>query len=107
MRSTILTSAGLSGSRARAYSGKRIPHSLQEHCSYQSSIVSEKGSVMEEKFIRQVKDAYDALWKQMKQKFNRHVSFGDLFTDRWETSRHSNLSTGKKWERHSCRYKKR
>src|SRR5262245_16517622 len=107
MRSITLTSAGLSGSRARPYSGRQIPPYRQGRCSYQLSIVSEKGRVIEEKFIRQVKEAYNVLQNKMKQKFNRHVSFGDLFTDRWETSRHSNLSTGKKWQRHSCRFKKR
>src|SRR4030095_5352787 len=49
---------------------------------------------MEETFIRQIKDTYNALRNQMKLKFNRHVSFGDLFTDRWETSRHYGFGEG-------------
>jgi len=49
---------------------------------------------MEETFIQQLKSAYNVLQNKMKQKFNRHVSFGDLFTDRWETSRHYGFGEG-------------
>lgn len=36
---------------------------------------------------QQLKDLHRRLREQMKCEFNRHVSFGDLFTDRWETAK--------------------
>ncbi len=35
----------------------------------------------------QLKDLYCKLREHMKFEFNRHVSFGDLFSDRWETAK--------------------
>src|SRR5262249_25437033 len=95
MRSIALTLADLSGRRAHHFSGRQIPHYPQGRCNYHSSIVSDlKGIEMEETILQQVRDTYRALRSQMKQKFNRHVSFGDLFTDRWETSRHYGFGEG-------------
>jgi acetyltransferase-like isoleucine patch superfamily enzyme len=39
-----------------------------------------------------IRRLYEGLRGQMSQRFRRHVSFGDLFTDRWETA--SNLGFG-------------
>lgn len=42
---------------------------------------------MELPLADKIKSTYTALRKQMWEKYRRHVSFGDLFTDRWETAK--------------------
>jgi acetyltransferase-like isoleucine patch superfamily enzyme len=37
---------------------------------------------------------YAKLRKRMRKKYNRHVSFGDLMTDRWETAKHYGFGEG-------------
>jgi len=37
--------------------------------------------------IKIIEKVYKSLNKQMREKYNRHVSFGDLFTDRWATAK--------------------
>ncbi len=41
----------------------------------------------ESTLMKQIKNLYLQLRAQMKRNYNRHVSFGDLLTDRWETAR--------------------
>ncbi len=41
---------------------------------------------MHKYYLRQLHKIYLKLRKDMKKKYNRHVSFGDLITDRWETA---------------------
>ncbi|MGI8602765.1 MAG: acyltransferase [Verrucomicrobiales bacterium] len=43
---------------------------------------------------RRVRDLHAALSFQMRERFNRHVSLGDLFTDRWETARNFGFGEG-------------
>jgi acetyltransferase-like isoleucine patch superfamily enzyme len=42
---------------------------------------------MDESIIERIKHAYLQLRNQMREKHHRHVSMGDLFTDRWETAK--------------------
>ena len=49
---------------------------------------------MEESIIERIKNAYVDLREQMWTKYKRHVSFGDLFTDRWETARRYGFGDG-------------
>ena len=42
--------------------------------------------VMNEPIIESIRSAYTSLRKKFKDEFGRHVSFGDLFTDRKETA---------------------
>ncbi|MBT4122956.1 MAG: acyltransferase [Candidatus Ruthia sp.] len=42
---------------------------------------------MEVSITEKIKKAYTILREQMWEKYKRHVSFGDLFTDRWETAK--------------------
>ncbi|MBU1419943.1 MAG: acyltransferase [Proteobacteria bacterium] len=49
---------------------------------------------MDEKLLNQIKILYNSLSKQMRQRFNRHVSFGDLITDRYETARRYGFAEG-------------
>ncbi|NKB23682.1 MAG: acyltransferase [Kiritimatiellae bacterium] len=44
--------------------------------------------------LQKIKELYQQLCTQTKQKYNRHVSFGDLFTDRWETAKSYGFGEG-------------
>lgn len=44
--------------------------------------------------LNRIRTTYSELRLQMKQLFNRHVSFGDLFTDRWETAKFYGFGEG-------------
>jgi len=44
--------------------------------------------------IENIRSTYIILSTRMKEKFNRHVSFGDLFTDRKETARANGFGEG-------------
>jgi acetyltransferase-like isoleucine patch superfamily enzyme len=44
-------------------------------------------SSTEATLVKRIRRAYAALREQMWRRYRRHVSFGDLFTDRWETAR--------------------
>ena len=46
-----------------------------------------KGDSMEETLINNLKSIYNQLREQLWHKHRRHVSFGDLLTDRWETAK--------------------
>lgn len=41
-----------------------------------------------------IKSIYLKLRDEMKLKYNRHVSFGDMFTDRWETAKYHGFGEG-------------
>ena len=41
-----------------------------------------------------LKEIYSLLRDEFKTKYNRHVSFGDLFTDRWETAKFYGFGDG-------------
>lgn len=49
---------------------------------------------MDEKLLDQIRLLYSSLSMQMKQRFNRHVSLGDLLTDRYETARRYGFAEG-------------
>ncbi|MHC4873965.1 MAG: acyltransferase [Planctomycetota bacterium] len=49
---------------------------------------------MENSIIQSIKNSYKNLCSQMKEKYQRHVSFGDLFTDRWETAKNYGFGEG-------------
>ena len=40
-----------------------------------------------ENLLDELKEAYRNLRDEMMRKFERHVSFGDLISDRWETAK--------------------
>jgi acetyltransferase-like isoleucine patch superfamily enzyme len=42
----------------------------------------------------EIKDLYKSLRDQLKRQFNRTVSFGDYFTDRWERARYQGFGEG-------------
>ena len=44
--------------------------------------------------LKQLQNLYVSLRKQMKEKYHRHVSFGDLLTDRWEIAKHYGFGDG-------------
>jgi len=46
------------------------------------------------KFKSKIIALYQSLRSEKKAKFNRHVSFGDLFTDRWDTARYLGFGDG-------------
>ena len=48
----------------------------------------------QEALLEQLRDLHSQLRKQMKHQFNRHVSLGDLLTDRWETAKHCGFGEG-------------
>lgn len=48
----------------------------------------------EQSLITKIKSAYTELRESMWNKYKRHVSFGDLFTDRWETARKYGFGEG-------------
>ena len=45
-------------------------------------------------FTGKLKSVYSELREQMRNRFKRHVSFGDLFTDRWETAEYYGFGKG-------------
>lgn len=49
---------------------------------------------MDKTFVQNIKDLYSHLRHQMKMNFKRHVSFGDIFTDRWETAQFYGFGEG-------------
>ncbi len=42
---------------------------------------------MNNRFLKRIRSLYAMLRELMQRRFKRHVSFGDLLTDRWETAR--------------------
>jgi acetyltransferase-like isoleucine patch superfamily enzyme len=49
---------------------------------------------MENELLKQLKKLYNNLSEHMLKKFHRHVSFGDLVTDRWETAKNYGFGEG-------------
>ena len=49
---------------------------------------------MDESLLKRIRALYGALRARMRRDFGRHVSFGDLFTDRWETARACGFGEG-------------
>jgi len=47
-----------------------------------------------EKLLKVLKALHESLGAEMRQKWNRHVSFPDLFVDRWETARRYGFGEG-------------
>jgi acetyltransferase-like isoleucine patch superfamily enzyme len=52
-----------------------------------------KGETIKE-VKKAIQEVYFELRQEMMSKYNRHVSFGDLFTDRWETARSYGFGEG-------------
>ena len=46
------------------------------------------------KLFEQIRDLYTGLREGMREKYNRHVSLGDLMTDRWETAKYYGFGEG-------------
>ena len=49
---------------------------------------------MNNKLLEQIRQLYLFLRSEKKEKYHRHLSFGDLFTDRWETAQHFGFGDG-------------
>ncbi len=49
---------------------------------------------LDEIMLDRLRKLYESLRDQMRTKFNRHVSFGDLVADRWETARFYGFGEG-------------
>ncbi len=47
-----------------------------------------------DKLFEQIRDLYRELRAQMRKKYHRRVSFGDLMTDRWETAEYYGFGEG-------------
>jgi len=69
---------------------------LQKECYTNPNIhkIVLEREIMETRFFIKIKKLYRDLNNNMKKKYNRHVSFGDLITDRWETAKDYGFGEG-------------